>query len=232
MKTAEKLKLIRELHDVGYTQDEFAKKLNVSKWVYRNWESGRTRLPERIAKALGQEFGFDWRWFYDDSKQSVPDVFADKHASLPDTKSKYPVYYLPLYPEVPAGNWSPASSEIIEYIPVPPHLAGENRFATKIVGDSMHPKIIHGDIVIVQRSHEPRPGVITLAVNRDGEATIKVLERVGQTYRLNPINPAYPATDVRTYTLIGFVIAVILTFYAGTKIEIFNESGLKQDYII
>lgn len=232
VRTAEKLRLIRELHDIGYTQDQFAEKLKVSKWVYRNWESGRTRLPERVAKALGQELGFDWRWFYDDSRQSVPDAFLvqEKQIGVMDNRSKHSAY-LPLYPEVPAGDWSFASSEVIEYISVPAHLAGENRFATKIVGDSMQPKVIHGDIVVVQRSHEPRPGVITLAVSKDGESTIKVLERVGQTYRLRPINPAYPTTDTRTYTLIGFAIAIIRVLSAGTKMEIFNESGLKQDYL-
>lgn len=69
-------------------------------------------------------------------------------------------------------------------------------FFVRITGDSMTGAgIFPGDIVLVDRSLEPRNGQIVIAV-LNGEMTIKRLRRTREGTRLEPENPAYPVLRV------------------------------------
>jgi DNA polymerase V len=69
-------------------------------------------------------------------------------------------------------------------------------FFVRVTGDSMTGAgIFPGDIVLVDRSLEPRNGRIVIAV-LNGEMTIKRLRRTREGTWLEPENPAYPVLRV------------------------------------
>jgi DNA polymerase V len=69
-------------------------------------------------------------------------------------------------------------------------------FAVRLVSDSMTGAgLFPGDIAIVDRSVEPVPGCIVLAL-LDGEFTVKRYRRRGNVITLLPENPAFAPIDI------------------------------------
>lgn len=105
-----------------------------------------------------------------------------------------PLYLSP----VKAGFPSPAEDTVDRPLDLHAHLV-RNPAATFFVtadGDSMREDGIHdGDLLVVDRSLEARPGRVVIAA-LDGELTVKRLARRGGRTLLVPANPAYPAVDI------------------------------------
>jgi DNA polymerase V len=69
-------------------------------------------------------------------------------------------------------------------------------FFLRVSGDSMiEAGIQHGDLLVVDRSLEPRPGLIVVAV-LDGAFTLKRLVRHHGRLRLEAANSAYPPLEL------------------------------------
>lgn len=86
-------------------------------------------------------------------------------------------------------------------------------FLVRSSGDSMvGAGINQGDILIVDRSLQPKDGIVIVA-NLAGEFTVKRLKLKGTTTLLVPENPKYPVLDTSTYgedfTVWGVVTHVI-----------------------
>jgi len=70
------------------------------------------------------------------------------------------------------------------------------------------------DVIIVDRSREPRPGKIVVAV-LDGELTIKRLEKSPKGYVLIPENPTYKPITIQgeqEMVIWGVVTGVVRRF--------------------
>lgn len=85
-------------------------------------------------------------------------------------------------------------------------------FYLRVEGDSMvGAGIVHGDIVAVDKSLDPKTGDIVVAAV-DGDFTLKHLRRQGQQAWLVAANPDYPpialheATDAVIWGVVTFVI--------------------------
>lgn len=102
---------------------------------------------------------------------------------------------LPLVTEsVAAGFPSPADDYIDSGIDLNEQLIRHpsSTFFLRVSGESMGGAgILHGDLLIVDRSLEPRPGRIVVAV-LDGAFTLKRLARHRGRLRLEAAHPAYP----------------------------------------
>lgn len=75
---------------------------------------------------------------------------------------------------------------------------GGEVFALRVLGDSMVPEFIEGDIVIVEPDGVVRDGSFVLA-NPDGEWIFRQLARGADGWALRPLNPAYaqqPLSDL------------------------------------
>ncbi len=69
-------------------------------------------------------------------------------------------------------------------------------FFLRVSGDSMIGAGIHdGDLLVVDRSLDPRPGRVVVAV-LDGAFTLKRLARYRGRLRLEAANPEYPALEL------------------------------------
>lgn len=85
-------------------------------------------------------------------------------------------------------------------------------FLVRVSGDSMvNAGIYSGDILVVDRSLEPRHGRIVIAIV-DGQLTVKRLMRKGRKLFLMPENPNYPPIPFNTrsdITIWGVVTSAI-----------------------
>ena len=117
-----------------------------------------------------------------------------------------------------------AAGQPIEALPHPETLAVPNHlfegpsashYVLKVVGESMIEEGIHdGDLVVVQRREEARPGEMVVALVTGDAATLKRYYPMGDTVRLQPANPnmepiLVPASDVRVQ---GVVVGLMRKF--------------------
>lgn len=88
----------------------------------------------------------------------------------------------------------------------------------RVKGDSMIEAGIHpGDIAVVERSHEARPGDLVVAVV-DDEFTLKYLDRDAGGYVLRPANPAYPVIRPRgSLEIFGVVVGMVRKYARGKR---------------
>ena len=115
---------------------------------------------------------------------------------------------------VPAGFPSPADSYIERKLDLNTYLIKRPAatFFLRVQGDSMTGAGIHdGDLLIVDRSVEPRNGAVVIACI-DGDLTVKRLKKCGESVALVPENPDYEPLAVSGETSLeiwGVVTSVI-----------------------
>lgn len=106
---------------------------------------------------------------------------------------------LPLAGErVAAGFPSPADDYVEVGIDLNEQLIRHptSTFFLRVSGESMlGAGIHHGDLLVVDRSLDPRPGRVVVAV-LDGEFTLKRLVQHQDRLRLEAANPAYPPLEL------------------------------------
>ena len=109
--------------------------------------------------------------------------------------------HLPLAEErVAAGFPSPADDYVDVGIDLNDQLIRHptSTFFLRVSGDSMTGAGIHdGDLLVVDRSLDPRPGRVVVAV-LDGGFTLKRLMSHQGRLRLEAANPSYPALDLQS----------------------------------
>ncbi len=122
---------------------------------------------------------------------------------------------LPLFLEsVSAGFPSPADDylegklDLNDYLIINP----ASTFLVRVTGDSMiNSGIYSGDLLIVDRSLEPKDGNIVIAVI-DGELTVKKLRFIKNKLTLVPENPKYKPIEINenmSFEVWGVVSTVI-----------------------
>ena len=102
---------------------------------------------------------------------------------------------------VSAGFPSPADDYIDAGIDLNEHLIRHpaSTFFLKVKGESMtNAGIQSGDLLIVDRSLDPQPGCIVVAI-LDGYFTLKKLVRRKEILYLEAEHPSYPPIDLRNY---------------------------------
>lgn len=67
----------------------------------------------------------------------------------------------------------------------------EGMFALRVKGDSMSPRIMDGDLVIVHAQNYAEDGDLVIALDEKEEATCKVFKRSAWGVSLVPFNPAF-----------------------------------------
>jgi DNA polymerase V len=124
-------------------------------------------------------------------------------------------YKVPLYSSrVQAGFPSPADDYLESFLDLNEYLIKHPAatFFVRVSGDSMiNAGISENDILVVDRSLEPKPGKIVIAAV-EGELTVKRLSKVdGRTY-LMPENDKYPPIDItgNNYVIIWGVVTNVI----------------------
>lgn len=97
---------------------------------------------------------------------------------------------IPVYGKVAAGIPIEAVENIIDYEEIPATLQGDYA-ALKVKGDSMSPRILDGDVLIVKLQNDAESGDVVVALINGKEATVKRLIKHTDGITLQPFNPAY-----------------------------------------
>lgn len=101
-----------------------------------------------------------------------------------------PKTQVPVYGRVAAGIPIEAIENIIDYEDIPDTWAGTFG-AMRIKGDSMAPRILDGDTIIVKRQDDANSGDIVVAIINGQDATVKKLIKHPDGITLQAFNPAY-----------------------------------------
>lgn len=189
---SEELKKMRE--SKGLTQNELAKKLNLSRSAIGMYEKGE-RNPNFETLELIADF-FNVR---------IDDLIGRKNTTYLAPQIATETVTFPVIGEIAAGydnialeDWS---GETVE-IPFS-YLKGRKRedyFVLSVKGNSMYPKYINGDkVLILKQSTLNRSGDIGAIMYDDELATLKKVEYVkGEDWlRLIPINPEYEPKTIQ-----------------------------------
>jgi repressor LexA len=132
-----------------------------------------------------------------------------------ETHPRKPIIKIPVYGSIPAGQSQEKVQEKDRNVPIDPSIFGIRNatftYALDVKGDSMVGKhILPGDIAIIQRNKDPKPGDVVAALI-DNESTLKTLtvDKNGKP-SLKAENPEYPEMyPVRELTIQGVMVGLI-----------------------
>ena len=200
---------IKELRKAnGWTQEELANKLGVSRSRVGMYETGQRKPDFEALEAIADLFNVDMNYLLcEDSEQ---------HSGTRESKA----VRINVYGRVAAGIPINMIEDIIGWEEIPERMAKTGDFfALKISGHSMEPKISDGDVVIVRSQDAAESGDIVIAAVNGDDATCKCLRRYKDGIELVPLNPSYEPMffsneDIQTkpVTIIGKVVELRAKF--------------------
>ena len=159
------------------TQKELAAFLGVDRTTYTKYETGVSEPNLETLNRLSSYFG----------------VSIEYLLGNPPTKpKKQKGVQVPVLGDVRAGYPMEAVENIIDYGEIDEETARRGEFyALRIKGDSMEPRFVEGDVVIVRKQETADSGDIVVALVNGDSATIKKLKRHQNGITLMPTNPTY-----------------------------------------
>lgn len=175
----------------GMRQKDICERTGFSDSQMSNWHKGRYRpnaeAMAKIAKALGV----------------TVDYLLGKEEISPAKLAEQRIREVPILGKVAAGVPLMAQEDVIGTI-----LTDKNVFALRVKGDSMSPRIMDGDIVLVRRQNYAEDGDLVIAMV-DDEATCKVFKKQHGIVSLLPFNQIYAPlfyTEQDDLKIIGKVV--------------------------
>lgn len=173
---ADNLRRLRE--DLGFTQEDVADKVGVSRVAVTRWESGSNQPGGENSARLASLFGV-----------SVAQLFGYDPASLPsrDTRADAPAYVpMMVLGSVHAGEFDEESVSDGDVVNVPSEVKERwpHARAVRARGTCMNKVIPHGHWFLVDPGTEPRNGDIAVVETEDYEAVVRRWYRGGDTLML------------------------------------------------
>jgi len=188
MNIGEMIKRFRDKN--GVTQQTFADNCGVSKSYVSLLESGKsTRSKEPIIPSI--EVAHRMANYM---KISIDSLFDSVDGKQPVSLLEEPrAIAIPVLGFVPAGVPFEAIECIIDYEEIPVEMARTGEFfGLQIKGDSMAPRIVDGDVVIVKKQPTIESGDIAIIMVNGDDATCKRVLYHESGLSLISNNPAYP----------------------------------------
>ena len=162
----------------GKTQKEVADALAVSAPTVHDWLKGK-KMPKMT------------------NVQKLADLFGVKLSDLVESKDNTSIEYKPnrikVYGSVPAGIPIEAVEDIVDWEDVPQEWIdrGDRYIGLKGKGDSMYPKYIEDDTVIVKLQPDCECGQDAVVYVNGYEATLKKVVKQQDGIMLQPLNSEY-----------------------------------------
>lgn len=173
----EKIKYYREQR--GLTQEDLAKRLNISRQSISRYESGD--------RATNQDFLFE---LADIFEVNIDDFFPPRENFVTKVQE---IINIPVLGTITCGEPILAEENIESYREEVADLTPNgNVFFLETKGDSMVPTIPEGSFVLIRQQEEVENNEIAaVLVNGDTEATLKRVKYQGDTMILMPDNKNY-----------------------------------------
>lgn len=165
--------------ELGMTLEELGEKVGVTKSTVKKWESGFIKNMGRdkiqlLSKAL--------------NLSPITFITGEIHPLTniePLDSNKF--YNIPLYNSVSAGFGALAVDSIIDYVPLyfDSFAEANETLCISVTGDSMFPKIEHGDIIQVRKQSSVDSGsvAVVLVDGVDGLVKKSFTAMIGLNYR-------------------------------------------------
>lgn len=189
----ERIKILRTALNI--TQEELGNKVGVQRAAINKYEKGvvsniKRDMQIKLADALHVDPA---TLFYDED--FIPELYAaaltNPNSSIGNNKIK--AVRIPVLGRVQAGLPIEAHEEILDYEEIEPSMAlNGDYFGLQVRGDSMMPRFVEGDVVIVRQQNDAESGDIVIALVNGDEVTIKKLIKYDDKgIALVPLNPTY-----------------------------------------
>lgn len=161
----------------GNTQKEMAEIAGVSAPTFHDWINAKKYPRIDKIERLAHYFGI-----------LKPDLIEEKRSySTPKKKG----VKIPVLGEVAAGVPLDAIEDVIDYEEIREDMAKTGDFfGLKIKGDSMSPRMLDGDVVIVRKQNDVESGDIAIVLVNGDSATCKKLVKHDNGVTLIANNPA------------------------------------------
>ncbi len=178
-KIGEKLKTLRL--KMGLSQSEVAEKINVTKPTYASYEKELRSINIDTLYELSKFFNVPLESFFTDTLN----IFE----SISPTGS---IKRLPIISRVSAGRGEYGTDDILDWIEMPVSLCKNCDYATFVKGDSMEPKILDNDLILVQKTNFLENGTIGIfRVQEDVFCKKYYSNPLTKEIILKSINPKY-----------------------------------------
>lgn len=165
----------------GKTQLDLAEFMNVSQATVSNWCKG-AKLPrmdkiDRICE------------FFNVSRSDLMEDGSTAQNRTPEPTS----IRIPVLGSVPAGIPLEAIEDIVDWedIPIEWTKGGKEFFSLRVKGDSMYPKFMEGDTIILRKEDDCENGDICVVYVNGDDATLKKVVKKQDCIILQPLNNAY-----------------------------------------
>ena len=171
-KLSNRLFEIRKKH--GKSQKEIARILNKTQQSYGKYESGATEPDTMSLNILANFYG----------------VSVDYLLGREEKKERG--IQVPVLGSIPAGIPLEAIEEILGYEQIPKEWADNGEyFGLKVKGNSMEPRILNGDVVIVRKQEDAESGDVCVVMVNCYDATLKQIRKENNGIWLVPFNKTY-----------------------------------------
>ena len=165
-----------------YSQEQLARKLNLSQGAISQWEKGKTSPDTPVLIQLAKIFEVSLDSLTD---ETLPD---DIEGFVPMRRNAVPVIG-----EIACGPQIYAEENIDGYVDLPDRVHAD--FALRCKGDSMEPTFKDGDYVLIRKQPVVENGQIA-AITIGNEATLKHVYTFSDHITLTAENPLYPPITV------------------------------------
>ncbi len=206
--------ILRDLRESrGYSQQELGEALRLTRQTISNYEKGKRTPHKEILEEIADFFNVDMDFLY--GKTKIENRYRETMKDFSNveriTLSKPTM--IPVLGSIPAGIPIEAVEDIIEHIDIPEDWVkhGDEFFALRVSGDSMHPLFLDGDTVIIKRQSHAETGDICACYVNGYDATLKRIKLTEHSITLQPENSNYsPATYTHPgeVTIAGKVVEV------------------------
>lgn len=186
------------LNDLRMSAQELSEKSGVGKSSISHYVNGSNCPSNKTAGLLAKVLGVNPAWLMDLSK--------DKYGRIANAKS----VKVPVFGNVAAGIPIEAIEDIIDYEEISADMAQRGEFfGLRVKGDSMSPRIMDGDTVIVRSQPDVESGDVAIVMVNGCDATCKRVIKSDGGLTLIPFNPAYQTKQFSKKDLASVPVTII-----------------------
>lgn len=166
---------IKELRkEKRISQEQLAKLLNTTQTTISGWEKDKWQPDNEAILKMCNIFSCS------------ADYLLDRNNIKNDRR-------IPVLGRIPAGIPINMIEDILDYEDISPDMlsGGKEYFALKVKGDSMSPKFLDGDVVIVRKQDDCENGAFAIVAVNGYDATFKKIIKKENGLILQPLNANY-----------------------------------------
>ena len=180
---------------LGLTCTDFANRLKRNRSYISGVENGHYPLSPKLVGLIERRFKVKAKWILSDVAYTDDSEYDDDSVGASYDFESNKNTEIPLIGETEAGLPSAILDDQLgslissEKSIAVNNLSSEDMFALKVRGYSMSPRVLPGDIVIVNATRAPENGKLCVAVTKNNESTLKIYEETKENIILRPLNP-------------------------------------------